>query len=286
MTPGSLTRCPPTHATRAPIREGADRRFRFCPLARRLGLLLGASLLLAGCGGGLPLLHSAHVLPPGAVRAGAGLSGQIALLAPAAASPATNAANAAKNGAQLEAIAVAPAVAPWVGARIGIQDDNEGGLAYSGRSIRIDGRHAFSLGGAPLPLTLSIGLGASAVTARRLGEPSDGSSVYGGGIDMPVLFGWKSTSDLYSIWLGPRAGIELLKGRLLEDSQNPESLVDVTGRHIFAGFVAGVRVGFRHVHVALELSGAYHRADGSLAGAAVGLNQFTLTPAGALLTTF
>jgi hypothetical protein len=242
---------------------------------RRLSLFAGGSLLLlAGCGGGVPLLHPAHVLPPGEVRAGAGLSGQIALLsAPATSSPA------AKNASQIEELAVAPAIAPWVSGRMGLEGDNEGGLTYSGRSIRLDARHAFALGGP----TLSLGLGASAV---RPGRGVDGINVYGGGIDVPVLFGLKSTSDLYAIWLGPRAGIELLKGSLVDSNQGAGKAVDVAARHVFAGFVAGVRAGFRHVHVALELDGAYHRADGWVAGATLGRNQFTLTPAGALLIDF
>jgi hypothetical protein len=242
---------------------------------RRSGLLLSLPLLLAGCGGGLPLLHPAHVLPPGEIRTGAGLSGQIALLA---AAPSTE--PAALRGERIDPFAVAPAIAPWVNARIGIANNNEAGLTYAGRSIRLDGRHAFSLGGP----TLSLGLGASAVVAERPGLGVE--SIRGGGIDVPLLFGLKSTSDLYAIWLGPRAGLELLRGRLLGDSPKGIAPVDVSARHIFAGFVAGVRAGFRHIHVALELDGSYHRADGLIAGAAVSRNQLTLTPGGALLISY
>lgn len=209
------------------------------------------------------------------MRAGAGLSGQIALLP----LPASKTTDAATTSNKLQQLAVAPGVAPWVGGRIGIQGDNEGGLAYSGRSLRLDGRHAFSLGGP----TLSVGLGASAIAAQRPGEGRDGSSVYGGGLDLPILFGVKSSSDLYSLWLGPRAGFEFLSGRVATD---PTTLADVSARHFFAGFSAGLKVGFRHVHVAIELDGAYHRADGAFAGVKLGLGQFTLTPGGALLLSF
>jgi hypothetical protein len=240
---------------------------------RRQPLLAFASLLLAGCGGGVPLLHPAHVLPPNEVRAGAGLSGQIAMLpAPPASSQA----------GQLEALTVSPAIAPWVSARMGLGDGNEGGLTYSGRSIRLDARHAFSLGGP----ALSVGLGASALAVRRPGEELRGGSIFGGGIDVPVLLGVRSTSDLYAIWLGPRAGIEFLRGRAYDESQMLNGSVDASARHIFAGFVIGARAGFRHVHVALELDGAYHRADGSIGATSIGRNQLSLTPGGALLIDF
>lgn len=246
----------------------------------RTGALPALLALLAGCGGGAPLLHPVHVLPPGEVRAGAGLSGQIAVTKlPIARSPA-----AAAPAGKLQQLAVAPGVAPWVGGRIGIQGDNEGGLTYSGRSIRIDGRHAFALGSSPGGPALSLGLGASALSAQRPGEGLNGSSVYGGGFDIPILFGVRSSSDLYNLWLGPRVGMEFMSGRVLLNESM--SLTDVSARHFYAGFVAGLKVGFRHVHAAIELDGAYHRADGAFAGAKLGLNQFTLTPGGALLISF
>jgi len=167
-----------------------------------------------------------------------------------------------------------------VGGRIGIQGDNEGGLTYTGRSLRLDGRHAFRLGGA----ALSLGLGASALAAMRPGEDKAGSSVYGGGFDLPILFGARSASDLYSLWIGPRAGIEFLSGRVV--LPGTDTLTAVSGRHVSAGLVAGLKVGFRHVHAAIELDFAYHRADGTFAGAKVGLNQLSLTPGGALLLSF
>jgi hypothetical protein len=242
-------------------------------VSRRGGVVPAFLFVLAGCGGGAPLLHPAHVLPPGAVRAGAGLSGQIVLRPPPAA-------NGVPTPAKLQQITAAPGVAPWVGARIGIRGDNEGGLTYTGRSVRLDGRHAFSLG----TPTLSVGLGASALAAQRPGGGGDGSSVFGGGFDVPILFGAKSASDLYSIWVGPRAGMEFLSGRVAINSMSP--LSSVTARHIFAGVLAGIKVGFRHVHAAIELDFAYHRADGTFADGKVGLSQLTLTPGGALLLSF
>jgi hypothetical protein len=53
------------------------------------------------------------------------------------------------------------------------------------------------------------------------------------------------------------------------------------------GFVAGLSLGFRQIHVAMELGGAFHFVDATLAKTQrIEFRQFTLTPAGALVLTF
>lgn len=227
--------------------------------------LVGAALSLLGCGAGAPLLHPAHVLAPGNVSVGAGLSGALNL----------SAASDPVSGGKLAELAAAPGIAPWVSGRFGIAGDNEAGLTYTGRSLRVDARHAFPLGTAA---ALSVGLGGSLISPLRPADDDGGSSVFGGGVDVPVLFGVHSKSDLYAFWIGPRGGFESMSGDV--------ALSRVSARHFFGGFVVGVRGGFRHVHVALELDGAYHRADGTLVGAPTGVSLFTLAPSGALLFSF
>jgi hypothetical protein len=237
------------------------------------------------------LLHPAHVLPPGEISVGAGLSGQLALQSlQAAAGPAT------QNQSSLQTLAVAPGVAPWAAGRIGFEGSYEGGITYSGRTLRLDGRHAFLLGKGNV--ALSVGLGASALMAERPGSSDQASGVFGGGADIPVLIGWRSASDLYSFWFGPRGGFEILSGRVqLADGSQMPPLYDVSGRHFYAGLTAGARVGFRHVHLALEVNAAYHAANGSFqtsatdtapAGpaASTSVQQISVSPAGALVVTF
>ena len=212
---------------------------------------------------------------------GAGLSGQLALSTPAASAsdPAQ-----AQSLANLQDIAVAPGVAPWVAARLGIAGSNEAGLTYTGRSVRLDGRHAFTLGGP----TLSIGIGGTLILPERPGANPTTKSVTGGGADVPLLLGWTSQSEIYSIWVGPRGGFEFLGGSVPappEAMAEPEAL-DVDARHFFVGGVLGARVGFRHVHVAVELDGAYHHAAGALGNIEASLDQATITPSGALVVTF
>jgi hypothetical protein len=178
---------------------------------------------------------------------------------------------------------VTPALAPWASARIGIAGFNEAGLTYSGRAVRLDGRHAFKLSKL---VSLSAGLGGELLL---IGRPRAGagtpSSVLGGGFDLPVLVGWNSTGGLYSAWIGPRAGLSWVSGEIPAVSAAEED-VDVGGYHARVGLVAGLRAGFRHVHVALELGGDWHYVRGTLGGASVAFDQLSLTPAGALVLTF
>ncbi|AUX47948.1 hypothetical protein SOCE26_094740 [Sorangium cellulosum] len=219
---------------------------------------------------------------------GGGVSGEMVVAGATAAAPDAGAAGAPAEGAaerHLSELTVAPGVAPWVSARVGIEGDNEAGLTYTGRALRLDGRHAFALG----EPTLSVGLGASALFARETGAGAAGSRAHGAGIDVPLLLGFQSDADLYAVWFGPRLGLELLGGEVRLPAAGPAaegSLVDVSGRHLEVGFVLGARGGFRHVHVALEVTAAYHHVAGELAGAPVALDQATFTPGGGLTVTF
>lgn len=187
---------------------------------------------------------------------------------------------------------MSPGIAPWAGARVGIEGGNEAGLTYTGRALRLDGRHAFPLGDA----ALSIGLGASALFAGApgpLAEPSaeggDVGDVYGAGVDVPILLGFRSDADLYALWFGPRLGLELLGGEVRlppAGSASRGPLVDASGQHLRLGFVLGVRAGFRHVHVALEATATYHHATGEIGGTPVAIDQGTIAPGGGLTVTF
>jgi hypothetical protein len=247
--------------------------------AGAITVLASAALSLLGCGAGAPLLHPAHVLHAGDVSAGAGLSGELSL-SNLSVGPGSD----PRLAGKLAQLAAAPGLAPWVNGRFGIVGNNEAGLTYTGRTLRVDLRHAFVFGSA----ALSVGVGGSMIAAERPGQDLAGSTVFGGGIDVPVLFGVHSKSDLYAFWIGPRGGFEALSGQVAVSPGQTDVLVlsDVRARHLFGGFVVGVRGGFRHVHAAIELDGAYHRADGSILGASTGVGLFALAPSGALILSF
>lgn len=243
----------------------------------------GASL---GCAGSTPLLHPAHTLSPGRVTMGAGVAGHIGALEVAEVSGDD------KTEPVLEDFAVAPGVSPWAAARIGIVGDNEAGLTYAGRAFRLDFRHAFDIE----PLWLSIGAGGSAFVPRPRGGDDDLGNAYGGGFDVPILFGWVSDADLYSVWFGPRGGFDYLKGSVLESELlaggREDAFVPFDAQHGFVGGLLGARVGFRSFHVALEVDVSYHFANGTFgtgtsgeSGRDASLGQLTVSPSGALLLT-
>lgn len=228
------------------------------------------------------------MLPPGDVSLGAGVFGAMVVAGAPAAAAGSSAGGSEPAGAAertLSELAVAPGVAPWVSARVGIEGENEAGLTYTGRALRLDGRHAFSLG----KPTLSIGLGAAALFAEANGASGDGGGVYGAGVDVPVLLGFRSDADIYALWFGPRLGLELLGGEVrlpAPDQAQQPPLVDASGHHLQLGLVLGVRAGFRHVHVALEAGLTYHHVEGELGGTSVAIDQATFAPGGALTATF
>jgi len=251
--------------------------------------LMAALVFLTGCGGGAPLLHPAHTLRPGYVSMGAGLSARLAVIDPGSS---VDTAVPLDDGdavdAALEDVAVEPGLAPWVSARVGIEGDNEAGLTYTARAVRLDGRHAFQFG----PLFLSTGIGGSAIVPRPRGEDGeDLGSVTGGGLDLPILLGVVSSSDIYALWIGPRAGFELLTGNLAIEqgsvaAASEAELAALDAQHFYVGGLAGLRAGFRHVHAALEVAAQYHHASGDLGAASVTIEQLAITPGAAIVVSF
>ncbi len=265
----------------------------------RLSLVVGVALALplAACAGGGPLLHPAKTLPKGESRAALGMSAEAAVgnFGTALQSARAEAANESSTqpdatyakGA-LVAAAVNPGIAPFVSARVGIAYDFEGGLAYTGRGIRIDFRHA-SYFGAEKAWALSIGVGGSAALYGRLqGGDLPGvnlSDLRGWGADVPVLLGYEATNGLYMIWFGARGGWEHDTIGTLTTEPGSGFETPPTGLSVdryWGGGVLGIATGFRHVHVALEVDAAYESMNGSFGGTSVSLSGATVAPATAL----
>jgi hypothetical protein len=235
--------------------------------------------LASGCGGAAPLMHSAHVLDPGRVTVGGGFAGQLQL-------GSDSLGEQQLRDRALEEAAVSPGLAPWVSARLGIEDQMEAGLTYTGRSARVDGRYAFELGESG---ALSLGLGASGLLPKRRDDL--GLRVGGFGADLPVLLGWRSSADIYSLWLGARGGGEVLNGQrelpaaVTPDPDAPTS-EDIEGYHAQVGGLVGLRVGFRYLYAALELGAAMHFAEADIGPETLSVQTFALSPSGALIGRF
>lgn len=252
----------------------------------------------SACGGGAPLLHPAHPLPAGEMSAGAGASTRIGL---GTLEADIQAGETQAEGGTADSIArrafIAPGVAPWVAARIGLGEGNEGGITFTGRTLRVDARHAFEFD----DIALSVGLGGSSIFARRTeAGGAEGEGVLGFGVDLPLLIGWRSRADIVAIWGGVRPAYENLgnfDALPEEDPGNPAppaSLVDAY--HLSGSGLVGISVGLRPIWVRLELAATQHwvQASERVQGTAGGPDQetsaefraFSLAPAGALLVRF
>ena len=229
------------------------------------------------------------------MRAAAGFSANIATAG--LATGVRNAANeAAANGGPgppgsdqtytkgaLVAAASTPGIAPFVSARVGIGDRFEGGLAYTGRGARVDVRRSFDRKN----FSLSLGIGGSGVFYSH----SEGSvlpavelgDLHGYGADIPLLAGWTFGQDMYQVWVGARTGWEHVNIDLLTSEPRSVTLgvppISLSAERFFAGAVAGLAVGFRHIHVALELDIAYQSIVGTYNQTQSSINGISLAPA-------
>jgi hypothetical protein len=263
-------------------------------------------------------LHPAQTLPVGGMTIGAGVSGHFgsgeinSLIddgRSAAGNPLTTpeAANAYAKGLLTNAL-VAPGASPWVSARVGILENTEAGLTYTGRSLRLDGRYAFEL---DEQWTLSLGLGASGMVLTPERRPTQFDpmaevpnnpeaefepSAKGWGADLPVLLGVKLLAGFGDVWFGPRLGFEHLTGSLrLERNDPASSLVDAEGSRLWAGLVAGFSLGIPPLSLRFELTSTYQRLSGTLTPAttnssldfdALEASGWTFAPSGAIVGKF
>lgn len=282
-----------------------------------LGSAAGVLFAAAACGGGAPLLHPAQPLPADTVSFGAGLSGQFVSSdaanridrgRAAAAGPFTDPATARAyaEGVLTDAL-LGPGISPWIAARVGLPRATEAGLTYTGRSLRLDGRHVLSLGS---EWALSLGLGASAVllhpdSSAPESSPGDagaaapaefGLDANGWGGDIPVLIGYQPLDGFVDVWMGVRTGFEHISGELRAEDDDPAaSRFDASGNRLWAAALAGVSLGVPPIWFRFELAGTFHRLSGKLRGpegqpplsfGELDASGWSLTPSGAILGKF
>lgn len=263
-----------------------------------LGLGVTGSLGVTGCGGGMPLLHPAQTLRLGDVRALAGFSSNIAVgelasatrnaVNQAAANPGPPApGNVTYAEGALVAASVGPGLAPIAGARVGIGAQSEAGLVYTGRAVRADIRRSFAFSDT---WALSIGVGGSATLYGRNGESTvpdvDLGRLHGWGADVPVLVGYQSDGNLYMLWLGARGGWEHVDVSDLTSEPGSGQIgvppISLSATRFWGGGLLGAAVGFRHLHVAMELDVSYASVTGEYDDTHARVEGVTLAPAAAL----
>ena len=274
--------------------RGNGRKSSVSPPSLTLAALLGAS----GCGGGMPLLHPAQTLPLGDVRAATGFSGNIvagglanALQSaineePSAAGGAPRTDSTYARGA-LVAASAGPGLAPFVAARVGIGSKAEAGIGYTGRAVRLDLRRSFDLQG---HWALSVGAaGSAALYGHQDGTELpdvDLGQMHGVGADVPILLGYQSDGDLYMLWLGARGGWEHIDISQVTSEPGATVLgpapISLSATRWWAGGLVGAAVGFRHLHVAVELDVDYASIAGSYNQTHAQVDGLMLIPATAL----
>jgi len=284
-------------------------------------LKLSASLGIAcaGCGAGSPLLHPAHPLAEGEIGASLGASTHFAPSEAQAAMDETSVMlgqgqpvdeNLLTKGALAQALS-SPGLAPYAAGRVGITGDNEAGLSYTGRRARVDLRHAFVFD----ELALSIGGGITGIMPNVGSDPPndpcddpkvcpdpivddsyseipglDAGSVSGWGVDLPLLFGWRSQPALFAFWAGVRARYESMSADFRFSLPEGPRTARGSGSRSSLGAVVGISVGVKPVTAALEFSPAFERLEGDLTlpDGSVGmrLEGFSYSPAFSLTYTY
>lgn len=264
-------------------------------------LVIAVAAISMGCGGASPLLHPARVLPLGEVRASGGVAAHFTpgslenalnnarVDASANQGPGAPGSNPTYAKGALVSALVAPGVSPYVSARVGVGAGFEGGLDYTGRSMRVDLRHAWNNDG---PWTYSAGLGLSAALYGRqqgIDLPAvDLGSLHGYGGDIPLLAGWRSLYGTYELWFGPRVGLEhdVISALTSEPGDVLGGPIRLEATRFNAGGLFGFATGYKHVHVAIELDVSYQYANGSYNQTSVTVTGLSITPATALWFTF
>ena len=155
--------------------------------------------------------------------------------------------------------------------------------------MRADLRKSFDLSST---WSLSVGAGGTAWSkAARSGAPAshvpdvDLGRLHGWGADVPVLVGYQSDGDLYMFWVGARGGWEHVN---VDDRRASPAAADWRPAHLALGdtllgrWIVGAAVGFRHLHVAMELDVSYASVSGYYDGTHATVEGVTLAPAAAL----
>jgi hypothetical protein len=263
------------------------------------GLLYAGGIAMAsGCGGGLPILCPARSLDPGEIRVSSGFSGNVPAGSFSSALADSRGTEGLESPGMEESVraraavvqaAIGAGISPVLAAHVGLGSQTEGGASFLGRAVRADVRRSFEL--AP-HWALSAGAAGSIVTGGSddVDASVDLRSLRGGGADVPLVVGYESDGGIYQAWFGARGGWEQVHADNIGSapgvagSDGPS--LPLTATRLWAGGLFGFAVGFRHLHVAMELDVAYANVSGDVGSAHMRVSAPTLGPSSALWWTF
>ncbi len=279
---------------------------------------ISLGLAALGCGAGTPLLHPVHPLPAKHFSATAGLSQHFVFGGARDAFDRADAIGADPNGispaeepALLEGAVVqalsTPELAPFVAGRAGLPGDNEMGVSYTGRRVRVDVRHAFlfspklalSLGGGISGLVPNVGADQPRAPGPRVVDNSstgtigglDTGSVTGFGLDIPLLIGWRSQPDVVHLWAGARAFFEHAAADFVlrvDPNAEQDAVAEASAQRYGVGGLVGLAVGVEPIWVAAEIAANTERLEADVTAPNAGpldlsVRGVTLAPAAALI---
>jgi hypothetical protein len=212
-------------------------------------------LALSGCAPAAPLLLGGRTVPRGRTDLAVGGAARVPLgaLAP---DPI------ADDPEQVFAFGAPGGLAPVALVRHGVSDQVDVGLDVAGSSLR---------GALRGDVVLASNLRLLAALAPHAGlVERDGELAFRGGALGAVALAVEIFS-LYEAWVGPRISIEHVTGALADRA------VELSALRL--GGVVGLGVGFRRLHVLLELAVDYERWWGQVGDRAVLREGVALTPA-------
>ena len=182
--------------------------------------------------------------------------------------------------------AFAPSVAPWASARVGMASTTKPGSPIPGArcaSTFATRSRMVGLRCRSERVRASSWLGTSKMGPLRAARSTSASAA------------WAPTFPFYSAGEAQRGSSHLgwPSRRIRAADRQCHARTERSGaassmdlRHWYAGGVAGLRLGFRHLHGAIELDTYYQSADGSMGGLDVHVSGVTLAPSAALVATF
>lgn len=242
-------------------------------MSREVAVRVIATLLLvaAGCAPAVPVWGGATTTPKGrgdvslgaAVRVGLGDLDPTG--APAEIAPYVE--NSQGSG-----------VAPAGAFRYGVLDHTDVGVTVAGPLVRLDVRQELVLEEVPAKISLLGGIGPY---VGFLGGDVDGEGGTRVGVDLPLLLGIDGLS-VVQLWIGARVGVEHVFGHLDGGAGGAPALSALSATGFRIGGVFGLALGFRHLHVMVELTGGWETWSGDLGASPLSVSGVVLTPAFAL----
>jgi hypothetical protein len=256
-----------------------------------------AALGSLGCATTSPVLVEPRVPDRGEVRGQVGaaalapVGGDRSALADARASlsSASGSTPATDRGTAV-ALAARPGVAPFVRGVVGILPEVEATLRYGARDVSVGARWTFVdvRGEQGSAATISVGGDARALLRGRLeGGVLDGVDVgssHGYGGTIPIVAAWQSDAGLLLAYAAALGGYDGIAGSL--SYSGVEGSEDAFVRRFYATGLLGLGIGFRRVHVVMELGVERDWIHASFGARDVDVRLWSLAPAGCLSVRF